>query len=193
VNQSKKPEAWRETPIVAWTQHDGVGRLPNRQRRVTLLVLAGALTAVWLVLLGVDAFCPEHRAWVQTLAVGALVTSIASITGLVTSRAWSPFATCATAILGIVVGLIDAVHSPPRGALIATAFGCVALVVGVLSIGMVRNLRWDAEAGSLMANDVSAAGEFTKAGAEAVGDVGAGQLVHDFVEIQRVVVEPQQR
>ncbi|MBW3558017.1 MAG: hypothetical protein KY454_13870, partial [Actinobacteria bacterium] len=95
------------------------------------------------VIMFTDALCPEHRAWVQTLAGLAMVGVITSIVGLLRGWASAPLLTVASAALGAGIGIIDAVHSPVRGGFIAAAFAVAVALSAWLALRQVPLLRWD--------------------------------------------------
>jgi hypothetical protein len=104
--------------------------------------IALSMAGVWIGMLATDALCPDHRMWVQTFGTVASVSAVASIFGLASQRFWAPLAALASALLGIAVGFIDAVHSPTRGALISIAFAVVSVVVLVASVPQLRLALW---------------------------------------------------
>ena len=108
----------------------------------TSSALGVGMAAVWIGVLSTDSLCPEHRAWVVSLAVGGLVCGVSSIVGLVGRRWCSPFAALAAAGLGVGIGLIDMVHSPTRGAVTALAFAVIAVGAALAAIPQMRSLLW---------------------------------------------------
>jgi hypothetical protein len=134
---------WSTNEVVAYTEHDGPGRPPAGPPTWIWYSTAGTLGVVFSTILFTDSLCPEHRAWVQTLASIAILGVILSITGLV--RGWSaaPAITVVTAALGIAIGLIDMVHEPVRGAIVASLFGVAALTGTWLSVRQAPVRQWD--------------------------------------------------
>ncbi|MDH3294836.1 MAG: hypothetical protein OER95_11015 [Acidimicrobiia bacterium] len=128
--------------ILAWTTKDGVTRPPAGIKPAILGGTALAMTGIWIGLLSVDTLCPEHRAWVEALATGALVASGAAIVGLLRQRSWSATFALLSAGLGIAIGVIDAVHDPTRGALIAIGFTAVAAVLALTVVRQFRGAAW---------------------------------------------------
>jgi hypothetical protein len=136
---------WTSREVVAWTERDGPGRPPRGPGHGSSLVLAGALATVFVGLLATDAVCAHHRAWVDGLALTALVAAVASIAGLVRGWAAAPLLTVVTALAGVGIGLIDAIHAPTRGRAIALAFGIVVVLASLLAARAAGVLRWQRE------------------------------------------------
>jgi hypothetical protein len=134
---------WRSSEVVAWTQHDGVGTPPRGPGRAASLTLAGALAAVLVGIGSYDTLCPEHRSWVFLLAGVALVGTVAAIVGLIQGWAMAPLFTVAVALTGVSIGLIDAVHEPTAGRVIALGFGACAVLAAVLAARGVPLAMWD--------------------------------------------------
>lgn len=134
---------WKSTEVLAWTEGDGPGRPPAAPPRRLQLGLAGALTVVLAGILSTDTLCPEHRAWVISLAGVALVAAVTAIVGLVRGWAAAPLLTVVTAAAGVAIGLLDAVHSATRGRLLAFAFGVVCLLACWLAARSLALVRWD--------------------------------------------------
>ena len=118
---------WRRSETLAWTRRDGVTPPPAGVNRWFFGAIALSMAGVWIGMLATDTLCPEHRMWVQTFGVVASVSAVCSIFGLAGQRFWAPLAALASALLGIAVGFIDAVHSPT---------GCAA------SRSCSRSCRW---------------------------------------------------
>jgi hypothetical protein len=133
---------WRRSETLAWTRRDGVTPPPPGVNRWFFGAIALSMAGVWIGMLATDALCPDHRMWVQTFGTVASVSAVASIFGLASQRFWAPLAALASALLGIAVGFIDAVHSPTRGALISIAFAVVSVVVLVASVPQLRLALW---------------------------------------------------
>jgi hypothetical protein len=90
-----------------------------------------------------DTLCPEHRMWVQLLGSVAIVSAVASVVGLIRGWPVAPALTCVSAALGVVIGVIDMVHDPQRGALVAAGFAAAFLVSVLLLAGERQAQRWD--------------------------------------------------
>lgn len=135
-------EGWRSSETLAWTERDGVTPPPKGVNRWFLGSVACSMAAVWVGMMTTDALCPDHRLWVQTLGMTALVSAVAAIVGLVGQRSWAPLAALASALLGIAVGFIDAIHDPTRGAFISLAFAVVAVVVLLAAVPLLRSALW---------------------------------------------------
>jgi hypothetical protein len=133
---------WRRSETLAWTRRDGVTPPPDGVNRWFFGAIALSMAGVWIGMIATDALCPEHRMWVQTFGVLASLSAVSSIFGLAGQRFWAPLAALASALLGIAVGFIDAVHSPTRGALISIAFAIVSVAVLVASVPQLRSALW---------------------------------------------------
>jgi hypothetical protein len=134
---------WTSSEVLAFTERDGPGQPPPAPRRWTALTLAGTLGVVFTAVMFTDTLCPEHRAWVNSLAVIALATSIVAIVGLLRDWAGATLLTTFAASLGVSMGLIDTLHSPTRGRFVALAFGVVTVIAALLSTHAIRLWRWD--------------------------------------------------
>jgi hypothetical protein len=133
---------WRESEVLAWTEHEGPGRGPSRGRTVWFW-LAGGLAAVFAGIMSSDTLCPEHRTWVLLLGGAAIIAAGAAIVGLVSGWAGAPLLALASALAGVGIGLIDMVHSATRGRTIAIAFALVFVGAAVLVGRQYRQHRWD--------------------------------------------------
>src|SRR3954453_22541188 len=114
-------EQWSSSEVLAFTERDGPGRPPEAPKRWMALTVAGALGVVFTGVLFTDTLCAEHRAWVEGLATVALAGIVVAIVGLLRDWAGPQIIPAVSASLGVSMGLIDAVHSPPRGRLVALA------------------------------------------------------------------------
>jgi hypothetical protein len=133
---------WRESEVLAWTEHEGPGRGPSRGRTIWFW-LAGGMAAVFAGIMSSDALCPEHRLWVLLLGGGALIAAGAAIVGLISGWAGAPLLALASALGGVGIGLIDTLHSATRGRTIALAFALVFVASAVLVWRQHRQHRWD--------------------------------------------------
>ena len=134
---------WRSDQVLAWTEQDGPGRPHAPPNRWVATGLAAGLGAVVVGMLSTDTLCPEHRTWVRALGSVALVGAIVAVAGLVRRSAIALPVTLVTAGLGVVIGLIDAVHDPTRGHIIAIGFGVAGVVSAWLGLRQLRLLRWE--------------------------------------------------
>ena len=134
---------WRRGSLVAYTEGDGPGRSPAAGARWAWLALAGGLTAAFVGMMSTDTLCPEHRAWVDLIAVSAIATCTFAVVGLVRGWAGAPILASAAALGGVAIGLIDTVHDPSRGRLIAVAFGVVAIGAAVVALRALRVAWWE--------------------------------------------------
>jgi hypothetical protein len=134
---------WRTGSLVAFTEGEGPGRPPTAGARWAWLALAGALTGAIVAMMSTDTLCPEHRAWVQLIGTVALVTIVCAVVGLLRGWAGAPVLASAAALGGVAMGLLDAVHDPTRGRLIAVGFGAVAVGASVVALRLVRGAWWE--------------------------------------------------
>lgn len=135
---------WRTTETTAWADRDGAGRPPWAPGPATWTVLGTAIAAVLGVVTFTDTLCPEHRAWVQGLGTAAILGSVAALVGVWRGSRWAPTVATLAAAAGVGIGLLDAVHAPGRGAVIAVGFALVAAAAGLLSVRQVALARWEA-------------------------------------------------
>lgn len=133
---------WTEGQILAWTEREGPGRPPRGGHRGLHLALAATLGVVFAGMLVTDTLCPEHRAWVQSLATVALVGTGAAAVGLARGWAVAPLLTLGVASLGLAIGALDAVHDPARGQVLLVAFALVAVAAAGLGARQARLARW---------------------------------------------------
>jgi hypothetical protein len=137
---------WRSTEVLAWTEREGLGRQPAGPPRLLLAGMAGTLGVVFAGMLLTDALCPEHRALVQAIGGLALVGSVVAMVGLLRQSPAAPLVAMLTAVSGVAIGFVDAVHDPARGTLIALAFGGVALGACAIAWRQLRLARWERSA-----------------------------------------------
>jgi len=134
---------WRSSEVIAWTHHDGAVTPPRSPGRAAPLTLAGALAVILVGMTWNDTLCPEHRGWVFLLASVGLVGTIVAIVGLIQAWAMAPLFTVFVAACGVAIGLIDAVHDPTRGRLIALGFGACAVLGALLTARAVPLALWE--------------------------------------------------
>ena len=150
---------WRPTEVLAWTEREGPGRGPTGADRRLWFVLAGAMSVVFFGIMSSDALCPDHRLWVLTLGGASLIAAGTAIVGLIDGWAGAPLLALAAAVGGVGIGLIDAIHSPSRGRLIALGFSVVFAGACWLVWHQRRQHRWDRAVGrSLVAADLDMTG-----------------------------------
>lgn len=137
------PPQWRPTEVVAWTEHEGPGRPPKGPAAWMWTATAATLGLVLSVIFFTDALCPEHRVWVQTLALLALFGSTIAIAGLVRGWATAPGLTIGVAAIGALIGVIDAAHAPLRGGAIAVGFLVALLFSAWLAVRQLPAAAWD--------------------------------------------------
>jgi hypothetical protein len=129
--------------VVAWTEHDGLGPPPRGPGRVAPLVLASTLAIILTAMMSYDTLCSEHRSWVVLLGVLGFMGTAAAVVGLIQMRALAPLLTVFVSLTGVSIGLIDAVHDPARGRLIALGFGLTAGLGALLTARSVPLALWD--------------------------------------------------
>jgi hypothetical protein len=136
-------QQWRQTETVAWTLRDGPGRPPAGPPRPMFAALAVGLAAVFAGIMTTDALCPEHRMWVNLMAGTAFVGAAVALVGLLRRWTLAPFVTAGVCALGVGIGLVDAIHAPARGMVLAAVFGLLTVACVVASFLMVRLMLWD--------------------------------------------------
>ena len=134
---------WKQSGVVAWTDREGPGRPPASRDRLLTFGTAAALDALFIGIMSSDTLCPDHRAWVEALALVGVTCVVLSIVALVRRSAAAPLLTLISATMGIAIGVIDTAHAPLRGQLLAGAFGVVVLAASILSLNYLRMVRWD--------------------------------------------------
>ncbi|HZM37763.1 MAG TPA: hypothetical protein VFB94_01550 [Acidimicrobiales bacterium] len=107
------------------------------------MVLAATLATLLTGMMSYDTLCSEHRGWVVLLGVLGFMGTAAAIVGLVQARALAPLITVFVSLMGVSIGLIDAVHDPTRGRLIALGFGVAAGLGALLTARAVPLALWD--------------------------------------------------
>ena len=137
---------FRSTETIAWTERDGAGRAPWAPGTAVWASVGIALSSVLGVILFSDTLCPEHRAWVQTLGVVSILLAGASLVGIARHSSWAPVTTIAAACGGVGIGLIDAVHAPGRGWLVAGLFALVAFGAAILASRQLALQQWERRA-----------------------------------------------
>jgi hypothetical protein len=136
-------QGWRSGEVLAWTEREGPGRGPTRASRRLWFLLAGAMALVFLGIMSSDTLCPEHRVWVLLLGGASLIAAGVAIVGLIDGWAGAPLLALCSALGGVGIGLIDAVHFPTRGRLIALGFGVAFALACALVWRQSRQRRWD--------------------------------------------------
>ena len=134
---------WRPTAVVAWTEREGPGRPPAGAGTWMWTATAATLGVVISAIFLTDALCPDHRVWVQSLAVLAIFGSVTAIVGLTRAWAAAPLLTIGVAVLGALIGAIDAEHSPLRGGLIAAGFLVALAFSAWLALRQAPLVAWD--------------------------------------------------
>jgi len=143
ADERTQGQGWRSDEVLAWTEREGPGRGPSQGGRRLWFVLAGAMALVFLGIMSSDTLCPEHRAWVLLLGGASLIAAGVAIVGLIDGWAGAPLLALASALGGVGIGLIDAVHYPSRGRLIALGFGVAFAIACGLVWRQARQRRWD--------------------------------------------------
>lgn len=155
---SSKQGTWHSGEVLAFTEREGPGRPPAGSSRWSAGALAGVLGVTFAGLLSSDTLCPDHRAWVQTLAGVAFLAVITALVALWRGWAAGPLLTLVASLAGIAIGLLDAVHSPTRGRLVAVGFAAATMLAAVMVWRAWRLARWDpaATAPSVLDHDQAA-------------------------------------
>ena len=134
---------WRSGEVGGWTGRDGVGSPPRGPGRVAPGLLAGTLAVVLTGMTSYDTLCAQHRTWIVSLSVVGILGTVAAIAGLVQARALAPLFIVLVALSGVSIGLIDAVHDPTRGRLVALGFGFAAGLGVLLTARAVPMALWE--------------------------------------------------
>jgi hypothetical protein len=134
---------WRSGEILAFTEREGPGRPPSGPSGRATGTLAAVLGVTFVGVMFSDTLCPEHRAWVITLAGLAFAGIISAFVGLVRGWGVAPLLTVAASLAGVGIGLLDTVHSPTRGRLVALAFAVATVLAAYVSWRAHRLGRWD--------------------------------------------------
>ena len=101
------------------------------------------MLAVFIGMVSNDTLCPEHRAWVEVLGSFGLVTIVGAVIGLLRRWPLSALLALISAVIGIAIGIIDAIHAPARGNIIAASFAVLVVAAILLIVADARLLRWD--------------------------------------------------
>ena len=134
---------WQNGEVVAWTERDGVGPRPKGPSRILPIALTATLGAVLFGIFRAGTLCPEHRTWVATLGLLGIAGTGVAIFALVQRWAIAPLLTLIVALDGVAIGLIDAIHNPDRGHMIALGFGFSALMAIALAASSIPLSVWD--------------------------------------------------
>ena len=136
-------QKWTSTEVLAWSRGDGPERPSAGPSRWALGAVAATLAVTISGILATDTLCPDHRLWVQTLATVAIALSVTSVIQILRAHASAGLFALAASLVGVGIGLIDAVHAPSRGRLIAAAFALAAVASAGIALRL-RSLRaWD--------------------------------------------------
>lgn len=136
-------QQWTSTEVLAWSRADGPDRPSEGPSRWALGAVAATLAVTTTGILATDTLCPEHRLWVQTLATVAIVLSITSVVQILRAQASAGLFALGASVMGVAIGLIDAVHSPSRGRLIAAAFALAAMASAGIALRIRAMRRYD--------------------------------------------------
>lgn len=140
---SSKQDRWQSGEVLAFTEREGPGRPPAGPSRWSAGTLAGVLGVTFAGVLSSDTLCPDHRAWVQTLAGVAFLGVITAVVALWRGWAAGPLLTLVAGLAGIAIGFLDAVHSPTRGRLVAVGFAAATMLAAVMAWRAWRLAHWD--------------------------------------------------
>lgn len=140
---AKNQSEWHSGEVLAFTEREGPGRPPAGPSRWMTGTLAGVLGVTFAGVFSSDTLCPDHRAWVQALAGVAFFGVVAALVALGRGWAAAPLLTLVASVPGIGIGLLDAVHSPTRGRLVAVGFAVVTVLAARMTWRTWRLARWD--------------------------------------------------
>ena len=165
-------EQWRSGEVLAWTEQEGPGRGPTTPGRGMWFLVAGTLAVVFAGIMSSDTLCPEHRLWALLIGGGALIAAGTALVGLIDGWAGAPLLAMLSALGGVGVGVIDAIHAPTRGRLIAIGFSAVFVGASWLVWHQQRQRRWDRQVeASLRPLAVESLNEPKTAGGPVVGSL----------------------
>lgn len=136
---------WTSTEVLAWSRADGPDRPSEGPSRWALGVVGATLAVTTTGILATDTLCPEHRLWVQTLATVAIVLSITSVVQILRAQASAGLFALGASVMGVAIGLIDAVHAPSRGRVIAAAFALAAVASAGIALRIRAMRRYDGD------------------------------------------------
>lgn len=136
---------WTSTEVLAWSRADGPDRSSEGPSRWALGAVGATLAVTISGIVATDTLCPDHRLWVQSLATVAIALSVTSVVQILRAQASAGIFALGASVLGMAIGLIDAVHAPERGRLIAAAFGFAAIASAGISLRLRAMRRWDDE------------------------------------------------
>lgn len=136
-------QRWQSSEVLAWSENDGPGRPPVASRWIVGGV-AVALTATLTGILSTDALCPDHRLWVQTLASVAIFSAVVAIVQVVRAQPSAIVFALISSVLGVAIGMIDAIHDPGRGMLISLGFAIAGLGGIAVAFRMQHLAKWGA-------------------------------------------------
>ena len=140
----QQQQQWRSGEVLAWSEGDGPGRPPVASR----WIIGGvgiALTATLTGILATDALCPDHRAWVQTLASVAIFSAAVAVVQVLRGQPSAVVFALVSSVLGVAIGMIDAIHDPGRGMLISLGFAVAGVGSVIVAFRMQHLARWGAE------------------------------------------------
>ncbi|MBX3312936.1 MAG: hypothetical protein KF906_01340 [Actinobacteria bacterium] len=141
---AEQREQWRASEVLAWSRADGPDRPSEGPSRWALGALGITLAVVVGGIMLADTLCPEHRAWVQALATVSIALAIASVVQIMRAQASAGLFALLASLSGVAIGLIDAVHNPSQGRLVAAGFALAAVASAGIAL-RIRSLRsWDA-------------------------------------------------
>jgi integral membrane sensor domain MASE1 len=132
--------------MLAYTESDGPGRPPVASPTWMVGTLIGVLGATFFGVISTDALCQDHRVLVEGLATVAMGCLVVALVGLWRGWASAPTISLAASVLGVSMGLIDAIHSPTRGALVAIGFGAAATLAAFATVRSFQLGRWERDA-----------------------------------------------
>lgn len=137
-------QRWQSSEVLAWSEGDGPGRPPEASRWI-IGGVGVALTATLTGILSTDALCPDHRAWVQTLASVAIFSAAVAVVQVLRSQPSAIVFALISSVLGVAIGMIDAIHDPGRGMLISLGFALAGVGSVAIAFRMQQLARWGAD------------------------------------------------
>lgn len=134
---------WQASEVLAWSRADGPARPSDVPSRWALGAVGITLAVVVSGILVTDTLCPDHRLWVQALATVSITAAIASVVQIMRAQASAGLFALFASLSGVAIGLIDAVHAPSRGRLVAAGFALAAVASAGIALRIRALRRWD--------------------------------------------------
>ncbi len=186
-------QQWRSTEVLAWSRADGPERSKEGPSRWALGAVGATLAVTITGIVASDTLCPDHRLWVQALATVAIVLSITSVVQIMRAQSSAGLFALGASVLGVAIGLIDAVHAPDRGRVIAAAFGFAALASAGISLRIRAMRAWDDQLARAHTAGIGAAPIDEAVGSTTAGPAGSAGPVASAPDAGRVPVPSAER